>query len=340
MSRTGWRPAALGVLVALGVGAGIGSVLLPTPQPIWAQPDGSSAATLTVTPREFDDARSVPAQPNLAQARELVLPTGGILRKANCKVGATLESGAVPFLIDDRPVVALHTRSPLWRDLGPGSRGDDVLALQKELARLGYRVSPDGAYGRETAAAVRALWNSFAVSKQNSLPLEQVIWLPARAVVASQCPLLVGQRVSSGDKALVVGGGLTTLTLRLSEVAVDGPRTAVLPNQDGVPVSEGGVITDPAFLEAYSRSRGFAEYLADPSKELTVAVRLTQPVPVVGVPPSALYAMTGSSGCVLADGSATRVEVVASELGQSLVTAEVLPRQVQVDPGRDAPACR
>lgn len=39
--------------------------------------------------------------------------------------------------------------------LGPGSTGDDVVALQQRLSDLGFRVSVDGFYGFETQQAVR-----------------------------------------------------------------------------------------------------------------------------------------------------------------------------------------
>ena len=37
------------------------------------------------------------------------------------------------------------------------------------------------------------------------------------------------------------------------------------------------------------------------------------------VPPSALFAFEGERGCVVADGSPARVEVVSSELGRTAV---------------------
>jgi peptidoglycan hydrolase-like protein with peptidoglycan-binding domain len=42
-----------------------------------------------------------------------------------------------------------------------GSRGDDVTALQQNLAKLGYDVTPDGIFGPNTDAAVRKLQSAF-----------------------------------------------------------------------------------------------------------------------------------------------------------------------------------
>jgi peptidoglycan hydrolase-like protein with peptidoglycan-binding domain len=246
----------------------------------------------------------------------------------------------VPFLVDDRPVIALHTATPLWRDLAIGTHGDDVKAVQQELTRLGYPSGTHGVFTHATASAVRRLFaKAGRPQKSGVLPVSQVIWLPATSVVASACPLQLGQRVTTTDKAFSTGGGLTSLKLQLDSVAVTGNRTAVLTGVTPAAVGADGMITDAAFLLAYSRTPLFADYRADPSKGLTVSVQLASAIKVVAVPASALYGLTGTSGCVLADGSPLAVKVVASELGQSLVTAARLPERVQIEPGEAAPSC-
>jgi peptidoglycan hydrolase-like protein with peptidoglycan-binding domain len=236
-------------------------------------------------------------------------------------------------------VLALHTGRPLWRDLGPGARGEDVRAVQEELVRLGYDVTPNGVFGAATTTAVRALWARVGVAAESRLPFDRLIWLPEVSAVVSACPLTLGQAVSAGEVALGLGGGLESLALDLDGVPALGARTAVLSDVASAAVPDGGVVTDPAFLAAYAQTRTYAAHLADPSSALTVQVRLTAPVPVVAVPPSALYGLAGSGGCVLVGGTPTWVQVVASELGQSLVTADPLPGEVRVAPGEDAPAC-
>ena len=49
-----------------------------------------------------------------------------------------LASGKGAYKVNDRVVVALNTATPLYRDLKTGDKGDDVLALNNELSRLGY----------------------------------------------------------------------------------------------------------------------------------------------------------------------------------------------------------
>jgi peptidoglycan hydrolase-like protein with peptidoglycan-binding domain len=48
--------------------------------------------------------------------------------------------------------------------LKEGSRGDDVTRLQESLRKLGYDVSVDGIFGKDTDFAVRTLQQSFGYS--------------------------------------------------------------------------------------------------------------------------------------------------------------------------------
>lgn len=61
--------------------------------------------------------------------------------------------------VSGRPVIALTGSFRRYRDLRPGDRGPDVLALQSALRRLGlYGGATDGRLGRSTAVAVRRLY--------------------------------------------------------------------------------------------------------------------------------------------------------------------------------------
>jgi len=58
------------------------------------------------------------------------------------------------------------------------------------------------------------------------------------------------------------------------------------------------------------------------------------------VPPSALYDTSGGQACLLAPESPIPVEVVASQLGEVMVTAENLPAEVTTHPGPHPAPCR
>jgi peptidoglycan hydrolase-like protein with peptidoglycan-binding domain len=69
-----------------------------------------------------------------------------------------LQEGGVALTASGRPVFVLQGRVPAYRDLVPGSSGDDVRQLKQGLKRLGFDPGPiDGPYDERTSAAV-ARW--------------------------------------------------------------------------------------------------------------------------------------------------------------------------------------
>lgn len=74
---------------------------------------------------------------------------------------AQFTEGDVAFTVAGRPVFVLQGSTPAFRDLTPGTAGDDVLQLERALERLGFPPgSLDGAYDGNTAAAVAAWYTS------------------------------------------------------------------------------------------------------------------------------------------------------------------------------------
>ncbi|GAA2427077.1 peptidoglycan-binding protein [Streptomyces glaucus] len=82
--------------------------------------------------------------------------------KTPLKAGDRVAAGKTLIEVSGRPVIALHGGLPVYRDLKPGSEGDDVAQLQKALAELGHSTAPDasGTYGAGTKAAVTALYSA------------------------------------------------------------------------------------------------------------------------------------------------------------------------------------
>ena len=75
--------------------------------------------------------------------------------------GAQVNDGDVLFEANDRPVFAIGGPIGLYRDLGFGNAGEDVLRFQQTLIRLGlFRSRANGTYGTSTAAAVDRLYRS------------------------------------------------------------------------------------------------------------------------------------------------------------------------------------
>lgn len=339
-ARGSWRAAVLvGVLVA-GVAFGSGYALAPEPTPEWAEVVSLVGAAIEVTEREHAGERRAVSVIELGPEQTLTSPTTGVVRMSSCEPGAPLISGQGVFTVDDRLVLALHTSSPLWRDLAEGMRGDDVTALQEELNRLGHQVRVDGVFRASTGVAVRNLWRAAGGPRsQRTLPVTQVMWLAGPQVTLTECNLAMGERVEAGQDAVVAGGALESLTVQTVGLPADELLVTMVGLEQVTLLPEDGRITDREFLDAVTGSHAFEQARRDGLTEMAVTLRLATPMRVMAVPPSALFDLSGSLGCIVADGEPTPIEVVASELGQSLVVTSAPVRTVVVQPEDPAP-CR
>lgn len=131
----------------------------------------NSATELTATAQvavhefkqEVTEVQGVVKKGNTVALPEFVLPDGEtpIVTEKVAKAGETLTSGSAVLYVAGQPVLVLKLPFALYRDLKPGASGQDVVALQKELNRLGHYTGPiDGEYGSGVASAVRALFTA------------------------------------------------------------------------------------------------------------------------------------------------------------------------------------
>ncbi|MFJ8083795.1 peptidoglycan-binding protein [Streptomyces sp. NPDC096205] len=83
-----------------------------------------------------------------------------VVTKVMVRSGQTFEAGRVLAEVSGRPVFALPGTLPVYRDLKPGTQGDDVRQLQQALRTLGHDPGSDaaGTYGPGTKQAVAALY--------------------------------------------------------------------------------------------------------------------------------------------------------------------------------------
>lgn len=155
----------------IGVGLGAASVV-KSPQQVAAeaQPPARNTLTAPVERRELTDTVVTRGQVSAGRTIE-VSPTGfagegagaAVVTKVRVEAGDKVTAGKVLLEISGRPVFALEGALPVYRDLKPGSHGDDVAQLQRGLARLGFDSGADrrGKYGAGTKAAVERLYESF-----------------------------------------------------------------------------------------------------------------------------------------------------------------------------------
>ena len=257
--------------------------------------------------------------------RSVVAPRQGRLTALTCRTGEPLTSGTAFATIDGNPVVALATEIPLWRELAAGDRGDDVRALQTELARLGHPVRSDGVVGRATiqaAEAVRGVRNSAADA--STMNPADFAWIPEPEVTAGECPGVVGAPIENGD--VLVGLPVAVVSARLTTLpspAAEGVRVLRL-GSTSIPVTEDGAVTDPDGLARLGSAPEFLAAGAGPSDDTALPVKwaLQKPTNALVVPPSALWDLQLGTACVMPaekSGRPLLVEVLGSDLGQSFI---------------------
>jgi multidrug efflux pump subunit AcrA (membrane-fusion protein) len=92
----------------------------------------------------------------------------GVVTTISLKRGDTVAAGQVLLSVNDRPVIAVESTVPLYRDLTFGQRGTDVARLQESLTDAGYSVVDDGIYGPSTRSAVAHLYRATGYSSPSS----------------------------------------------------------------------------------------------------------------------------------------------------------------------------
>lgn len=137
----------------------------------------------------------------------------GIVTRGSPEVGTTLEEGALVVEVDSRPTFVLTGELPAYRDITPGTQGDDVRQLQAALARLGvYTGEVDGTYGASTQQAVAAYWRKMGYEPRPPSKAERdAVTDTARRVESARDTL----RRAKDDLAKAGAGPKTSERLRL-----------------------------------------------------------------------------------------------------------------------------
>lgn len=320
---------ALLVAVVAAVAAALTVVFVWRPVPTSLATPATASGTVAVEPNEFDDVRQVELRATSGAAGKLIATRSGTVTSSACVPGAAIASGSVLATVDGKPVVALATQMPLYRDLVVGSKGADVTALRAELHRLGKTTSPGGgAADRALLRAATALVGPAAAV----LPKGSFAWIPAQTAVPATCEAPTGSTIAAGasfgdlvpavtrvDLATVPADGLPG-----DRVITIGPVTA--------PVPKAG-ITDAATLAKIVATPAFATYTqSDGKAPLQGQWRLATPLRVANLPASAIQAAGGAT-CVAVGGKATPIRVLGSTLGRSIVTfTGTWPTAVDVTP--------
>jgi peptidoglycan hydrolase-like protein with peptidoglycan-binding domain len=252
--------------------------------------------------------------------------TAGTVTAVTARQGRRLDSGAGVVTLDDRRVVAFVGAAPLWRDVGPGSRGADVRRVQTWLAGLGFNPGTGGRVDARTGAAIREFNRSIGAGADGStLRRSTVVWIGAGPLLVGKVLVEVGATVAAGSA--VVEGPAVPATVEVSEPrggpatggsASGGDGTRVLAVADAVvPYRRGsGSVSDPTAVAAVAAALGAAA-------EGTGEIRLAQPVQVVTVPASAVLSDPTGRTCVLTAVGSPPIPVTPVGGGLSVVELPV-----------------
>lgn len=340
------------VLVSVGLGGGFLLTRSRIPQSLRSSGDAGSMA---VSPSSFDDSRSVQLTVTLGSSSTVTSPVSGTVTSSSCTANGTVSSGSAPFGVDATPILALHTATPLYRELSSGTRGDDARALNDALRALGYAAPDSDWFVWDSIAAYNALADSVGARKLTAdagwrIDPSYFMWIPADTVTVSECKASVGQQVTAGMEMFVTGAAPVKASLPAkAQDMLSGDRLVSINGQD-IAVPEGTAeLADQTAMAAVAGSGEFrlAQLSAGQSPgaggtlSVTYTWRLANPVEAVTVPPSAVYDAQGETACVVADGEPTPVRIIASQLGKTMVSPDGADAftSVEVSPGEASP-CR
>ncbi|WP_157696850.1 peptidoglycan-binding domain-containing protein [Leifsonia sp. 21MFCrub1.1] len=267
---------------------------------------------------KFDDSRPIQLSVKAATPSHLFAPAGGRVTAFECEQGAAMTSGDTPLSIDGNPKLALATAVPLWRDLALRAQGDDVKAVQQELIRLGHPVGADGRLGAQTLAALKSVLTRVGVTVEGDVvPVSSFVWLPEASATISTCDVSVGAEIASAASLATFASASPKVTVvALPTDLVSGPRVVQI-GSSRYPLRDDGEVTVPDVTSLGGQAA--SEDSSTAGKPIDAQILLATPIDVRVVPPSSVYDIAGSSGCVASGRATYRVRLVGSQLGQSLV---------------------
>lgn len=219
--------------------------------------------------------------------------------------GEVIEEGSVLVEVSERPVIALQGQLPMFRSLGPGSRGDDVTQLQDALVRIGIEVPVDGFFGEETERAVEQLYVRVGYSAPGLTDDE-------RAQLDAARESLDGAQASLN----AASASLAELQAPLPESQRLQADASLAAAEDAVELAEASATEANALAEADLAARKVERTDAQEAADLA-ATRLAEAE--AGIHPDTGVAPTAEELAILVAEDAAAVEVLAS--AEAAVTA-------------------
>ncbi len=132
--------------------------------------------------------------------------------------GSTVDRGEALYEVDGRKVPLLVGDRPVWRALGPDTKGADVRQLEENLVALGHATSRnldvDDTWTAATTDAVKRWQKAAGLDQDGALDLGEFVFLPGAVIIASQSgdP---GQDARPGSEVLSATPAAALVTLEL-----------------------------------------------------------------------------------------------------------------------------
>lgn len=297
-------------------------------------------AEIQAIPSELPDRRKIELVPELQDAAVLRVLRSGTITRFSCRPGAVLRSGTFPVSVDGERLLVLSTSVPLWRDIEPNMKGDDVAALQKALESHGRKITVTHRFDMQTR---RALDDIYRAAKQNrpgpSLQRNSIIWLAPGLHRIAKCDASLGQLVSSGNSIITLQRKVKSFKIKaIPENLVGGPRRLTV-DDTSMAVSELKDISGSRPVAELSATASYRTWLdSDGKVPMTADLSLSRPIIVLPVPATAVVLDSSEKTCLTTPEGIKRVTVVSSSMGRSLVTwkgISRLPVKVLTSPGID-----
>jgi len=280
-------------------------------------------------------------------------PSGGNAQQVVTKIfkppGSFVAPGNVIIEVAGQPFFVFRGAVPAYRDMAPGESGADIAQLQAGLEGLGFGIGADasGAYGRGTAAAVAAFYQSVGytapavrggpkAARGAEVPLSEIMFVPrfparvvklgggvGKIVSGSLVTLSLGSPAIKGQLnpaygSLVRPGMHVTIAAQGSPAVVHGTIKSVTGKAQTANSISGGL-----YYPMRIKLRKPLPPSMGPGQDVILSVRAAQSSgPMLAVPEAALFG--GQDGKdyvskVTGPNSATRVAVTVVTTGDGLV---------------------
>ncbi|MDF2732454.1 MAG: hypothetical protein K0S92_1087 [Desertimonas sp.] len=285
------------------------------------------AADLNLTPvvrRDLARNEELDGTTGYGAESELMLPQEGTLTSLP-QPGTAIDHGDVIASVDDQPVIAIRSDATLWRDLGPSSDdGDDVLAIERMLAQLGYAadhdVTVDGDWTDATTRAVKAFQEDRGQDDDGEISRGEIVTIPGPLRV-SKVAGVVGQPANEAGITVTDPEQTVNVDLDVADatlLAVGDAVTVELPDGSSVAAtvaSIGEASTDESGATTFP-----VEIVVEGGTDLPtgspvdVVVSIVAATDVLTVPVEAVLALAeGGYAVEVRDGATTHL--VGVELG-------------------------